>query len=173
MAIFRDILGADSTSLELDPVHRTLGSKSADPDCPRDVLCWLHRYTHKEIILRRAWEHGNVNFDGAIIIVPPRALLRLIVELAKRKGFTYRWGYALAVTLRKAMAFFTLHTQADLPALFLFLETYPVCVPDWLAILPRQMGRSGSTYHRSAQLPRLQRSSRRSQAPHTDVTREA
>lgn len=149
VAIFREVLGATSPSLELDQVHRTLGPKPSDPDCPRDVLCQLHRYTHKELILCRAWEHGEVNFDGATIKILPdltratlqrKDLLRPILDLATQRGCTYRWGYPLVVTIREAMASFTLRTSTDLPALFTFLESDPVQVLDWLAILPRQMG---------------------------------
>lgn len=107
VAIFQNVLGAPPTSLELDRVHRTLGPKSPDPDRPWDVLCRLHRYTQKEIILRKAWDHGEVEFDGASIKILPdlsratlqrRAQLRPVLDLARRKGCTYRWGYPLAVT---------------------------------------------------------------------------
>lgn len=40
------------------------GPRSADPDRPRDVVCRLLRYAQKELILRRAWERGDVLFDG-------------------------------------------------------------------------------------------------------------
>lgn len=69
-AIFQKILGTAPT-LELDRVHRTLGPKSSDPERPQDVLCRLHKYTQKELILRKAWEHGEMEFDGAAIKILP------------------------------------------------------------------------------------------------------
>lgn len=56
-AIFHRIMEAPPPSLEIDRLHRTLGPKSTDPSRPRDVLCRLHRYAQKEVILRKeTWE---------------------------------------------------------------------------------------------------------------------
>lgn len=64
--IFRKLLGeALPQRLEFYRIHRVLGPRSADPGRPRDVICRLHHYTHKESIIRRAWEAGTVDFDGA------------------------------------------------------------------------------------------------------------
>ncbi|XP_077319612.1 uncharacterized protein LOC143942237 [Lithobates pipiens] len=141
VAIFHKILAVTPAPMvELDRVHRTLGPKPTDPERPRDVLCRVHRYSQKEMILRRAWEHGEVNFDGAVVKVLPdlsratlqrRALLRLALELSRRRGCTYRWGYPLAVTFRRENGFFTLRTPEDLPAFFLFLGVDPIPVPNW------------------------------------------
>lgn len=54
-----------------------------------------------------------------------RALLCPILELAKQ-GYTYLWGYPLAVAFRKDTSSFTLHTPAELPKLFSFLVTEPI-----------------------------------------------
>lgn len=181
-AIFQEILGASPPSLELDRVHRALGPKSNDPDRPRDVLCRIHHYNQKELILRKAWEHGTVEFDGATIKVLPdlsratlqrRAMLRPVLDLARRQDCTYRWGYPLAVIFRKTSASFTLRTLADLPALFAFLGVEPIQVPNWLTILPCTSGRSGSSAHQTYQLPRQMRSRRRTRSPSAEVSRES
>lgn len=70
-AIFHKLLDSPPPSLEIDRVHRTLGPKSTDPSRPCDVLCRLHRYAKKEVILRRAWELGDLDFDGANIQILP------------------------------------------------------------------------------------------------------
>lgn len=101
-----------------------------------------------------------------------RALLRPILELVKR-GCTYPWGYPLAVTFRKDMASFTLHTPAELPALFSFLDTDPIQVPNWLLFLPCPTGRSGLSTHRGPPHARPQRFRRRSQAPSVEGSRES
>lgn len=99
------------------------------------MVCRLHRYVQKEDILRRAWELGEVDLlDLSRATLQCRALLRPVLELAKQRGFTYRWGYPLAVTFRKDATLFTLRATAELPALFEYLETDPI--PDWLQILP-------------------------------------
>lgn len=136
-AIFHIILEAPPLTLQIDRVHRALGPKSTDPDKPRDVLCRLHRYSQKHIILRKSWDHDPIEFDGATLQILPdmsratlqrRALLKPVLESARRNGFTYRWGYPLAVTFRKAQVSFTLRSPADLPALFTFMNAEPVQV---------------------------------------------
>lgn len=59
-AIFHRLMEAPPPTMEIDEVHRALGLKSSDPDRPRDVLYKLQRYSQKEFIPRRAWEHGAI-----------------------------------------------------------------------------------------------------------------
>lgn len=181
-AIFQEVMGPSSPSVELDRVHRTLGPKSPDPARPRDVLCRIHHYNQKELILRRAWEHGAVEFDGATIKLLPdlsratlqrRAMLRPLLDLARIQDCTYRWGYPLAVSFRKTNASFTLRTPADLPALFAFLGAEPIQIPNWLIILPRASGRPGTAAQQYSQLPRRQRSRRRARSPSAEGARES
>lgn len=99
-AIFRkisdEILPAN---LEFDRIHRALGTHSTDPNQPRDVICWLHHYTHKEAIICKAWEAGNIDFDGVTVKILPdlsraalqrSALLHPVLDLARQFGVTYR-----------------------------------------------------------------------------------
>lgn len=68
LAIFHKILGeSPTTNLEFDRIHRTLGSRSTDPNRPCDVICRLHHYTHKEVLLRKAWEAASIDFEGSDI----------------------------------------------------------------------------------------------------------
>lgn len=91
-AIFRNIPGVDlPPRLEFDRVHRALGPRSADPARPRDVVCRLHHYLHKEEVLRKSWEAPAIEFDGVELKILPdisratlqrRALLKPLLELA-------------------------------------------------------------------------------------------
>lgn len=90
-AIFHRLLEAPPPALEIDREHHTLGPKSADPSRPHDVLCRLHRYAQKEIILHNAWNHGDIDFDGTHIQILPdlsratlqrRAMLKPALEVA-------------------------------------------------------------------------------------------
>lgn len=103
-----------------------MGPRSSDPDRPRDVICRLHHYTHKENILHSAWEAGNIDFDGAAVRILPDlsratlqrwALLRPVLEQALQLGFTYSWGYPLSTTFRRGSCSFIFHTPGDLPTL--------------------------------------------------------
>lgn len=172
IAIFRDTARADfPATMSFDQIHRALGPKSTDPNRPRDVICRVHQYTHKEIILRKAWEIRDVEFDGASIQIMPdlsratlqrRAMLKPVLELAQCAGVTYLWGYPISVTFKKRSQFFTLRSHAELPALFDFLETDPVTVPDWLQLIPRFANRLGGPNLRRPGSPRPQRTQRRS-----------
>lgn len=100
-AIITTLLGAETPgNLELDRVHRALGPRPTDPGRPRDVICRLHHYTHKDAITRKAWELGLIDFDGAPIKILPdvsratlqrRALLRPLLNLARDMGVPYSW----------------------------------------------------------------------------------
>lgn len=178
--IFRTALDESGTEIELNRVHRTLGPRPSDPSNPRDVVCRLHRYLQKEAILRCAWEHGDVEHHGAQVRILPdlsratlkrRALLRPLLELAKQKGFTYRWGYPFSVTFRNESTAFTLQATTDLPGLFRYLDTDPIQIPDWLQILPRPTGRSGPSAARGP-LPPRQRGRRRCRSVSGNAARE-
>lgn len=167
--MFRTILEDPEADIILDRAHRALGPRSPDPARPRDVVCRLHRYAQKEDILHRAWDFGDLEVSGSRIKILPdlsgatlkrRALLRPLLELARQKGCTYRWGYPLAVTFRKEARAFTLRSPAELQALFQFLEADPMPIPDWLQLLPRMTGRSGVSNIRGPVPPRLQRGRR-------------
>lgn len=113
--IFWTVLGDPAADVILDRAHRCLGPRPADPSRPRDVICRLHRYSQKESILRQAWDHGDEERGGSQVRILPvlsRATLRRrpILELAKKQGFTYRWGYPLSVSFRGDAGEFTLQS---------------------------------------------------------------
>lgn len=103
IAIFQQLTGeVIPVDLELDRIHRALGPRQSDPNRPRDVICRVHRFTQKEIIARKAWEVGAVEYEGASIKIMPdlsramlyrRGLLRPVLDIAHRQGATYRWGF--------------------------------------------------------------------------------
>lgn len=181
-AIFHRLLETPPPTLEIDRVHRTLGPRSADPARPRDVLCRLHRYAQKETILRKAWENGDIDFDGAHVQILPdisratlqrRAMLKPALEAARSRGCTYRWGYPLAVIVRSDDSSFTLRSPADLPAFFTFLGSDPVQVPNWLMKIPRPTGRTGLNPSRPIQANRSRSQRGRSRVPVTNRSRES
>lgn len=72
LAIYQQLAGdLFPASLEFDRIHRVLGTRSPDPERPRDVICRIHCYSHKEIMMRKAWEAERVEFDGAVIKILP------------------------------------------------------------------------------------------------------
>lgn len=81
--------------LEFDRMHRALGPRSTDPKRPRDVICRMYHYSHRESILRKAWEVGDSDFKGSPIKIladlsratlQRRALLRRYWIRSGRRG---------------------------------------------------------------------------------------
>lgn len=142
----------------------------------------FHHYAHKEIIARKAWESQDLELDGTALTILPdisratlqrRALLKSLLDLARRHNATYRWGFPLSVTFRKDQRSFLLRTPDSLPALFAFLSVEPVEVPDWLGLLPRFQGRRNNPTTIGGLPPRPPRNRRRSRATSPEDNREA
>lgn len=177
-AIIHTILDGDlPASLEFDRVHRALGPRLADADRPRDVLCRLHRYSHKEQIMRAARLKGTVDFDGAQIAIFPdisratlwrRSMLKPLLERLNRAELTYRWGFPVQLTIRKGADYFTLRRHSELPELFTFLNMEPIPLRNWLGPLPKNDPRPASQSVQGG-LPR--RSARRRQREPTPLGR--
>lgn len=131
-AIFRRLPGDPfPPRLKFDRIHRALGPRSPDPNRPWDMICRRHHYSHKESTTRKAWEAGDIDFDGAVVKILPdvfrgilqrRAMLRPVLDLARQHGTTYRWGYPLSVMFRRDQRSFTLCLR----------ETYRACSRFWL-----------------------------------------
>lgn len=181
--IFRKV-GGDQIQgrMEFDHIHRALGPRSKDTTRPRDVICRLHHYAHKDIIARKAWETQDLELDRAALTILPdvsratlqrRALLKPLLEVARRHDATYRWGFPLSVTFRKNQRSFMLRFPDALPALFEFLSAEPIEVPDWLGFIPRSQGRRSNFTTSSGLPPRHPRNRRRSRATSPEDGREA
>ncbi|CAH2222648.1 Hypothetical predicted protein [Pelobates cultripes] len=64
-ALFREILGADMPdNLAFDRAHRANRPRLAD-NIPRDIICCLHHYKHKESIMLKARSRPLWRFRGA------------------------------------------------------------------------------------------------------------
>lgn len=114
IVVFQIILKSPEKVVDIDRVHRAAGPRLKDSEKSRDIVCQVHSYQEKERILRAAWGAGDIDFNGTPIKILPdicratlqrRACLRPILELAKKRGCTYRWGYPLAVRFRSINSF--------------------------------------------------------------------
>lgn len=57
--------------LEFKRLHRSLGPRSVNLNRPRDVICCFHRYAHKESISHKAWETGEIIYEGCSVKILP------------------------------------------------------------------------------------------------------
>lgn len=141
MAILNQVLkNPPNTPIELDRVHKVPTTRNPAQTNPRDVLCRVHFFRIKENILRAAWQEGTVKYEGAEIQIYPdlcrqtkirRRILKPLLDYLLCKGATYRWGYPLAVIVKKGGRSFNLRDPAQLPDLFHFLGVEAIEVPNW------------------------------------------
>lgn len=121
---------------------------------PRGVIYRFHRYTHKELISRKAWEVGDIELDGAMVKMLPdlfqatlqrRAMLHPLLDKIKSLGESYRWGYPISLSVKKNSLAFTLRHPGELPDLFHFLGMEAIGIPNWLQALPGHSRNKEST----------------------------
>lgn len=110
----------------------------------KDVLCRVHYYKVKDLILRKAWHRGPIDYDGASIQLLPdlsratlgmRRAVRPLLAAIRESGATYTWGFPFHVQVKKENRQFILKSPDQLPELFLFLGSDPIPVPNWLDAL--------------------------------------
>lgn len=112
-----------SSWIEIDRAHRTLGPKSQDPNRPRDILCRIHYFTTKELILCKARERGDLSLDGCKVqllsdlskmtIDKRRALCPFLDCL--REHDIYFWGHPFKLQVRINGSLLYVHDPADVP----------------------------------------------------------
>lgn len=127
--------------VRLDRVYRITGSRMTDSTQPRDIVCQLHHFHVKDMLSQKAWQDGPFNFQGGTVTILPdlsrptlqrRAMLRPLLDLLRTKGCMYRWGFPFHLIVHSENLVFTLRHTRDLPALFEFLDTPSIEVPNWL-----------------------------------------
>lgn len=145
LSIFNHYLDRPSKEpIKIDRMHRVAVSRNARGGPPRDVICKLHHFPQKEAIIRGGWEKGPIEVRGAQVIIlqdlapktlQMRKILKPLLEIARSKDIVYRWGFPFSLTLRKENRSFTLRTPAQLQGAFRFLDSPPIEITDWMAIL--------------------------------------
>lgn len=162
--LFNDLLETEETSpIEIDRAHRTLGPKNQDPNRPRDILCRLHYFTVKEQILRKARDRGNILLDGCQIqlladlskmTLDKRRALRPLLDMLREHSISYSWGYPFQLQVRLDGSLLLVRTPADVPDFCSALRLPTVTIRDWPYVpLPpqrpvqRRRGRSPPSPH--------------------------
>lgn len=105
--IFNGLLGrAADSPLKIDRAHRALRPHNLSSEIPRDIICRIHYYNEKELIMRKARKKAPLDFDGATLQFFPdlaretlerRRALRPLTELLRtsqvqqQKAFNVFW----------------------------------------------------------------------------------
>lgn len=70
--IFNGLLGqAADYPLKIDRAHRALRPRNLSSETPQDIICRLHYYEEKELIMRKAREQTPLDFDGTSLLFFP------------------------------------------------------------------------------------------------------
>lgn len=142
LEIFHAVLEDTDDVVDLDRVHRDLGPRPVDPSRPQDVIC---RLTIENLA---GPVQGHAETQGP-------------TETRPQSWDTERPNILLGIPASSNIpqGHNRIHSSvAHHPALFRFLETDPIPVPDWLQILPVQ---------------RADRASLRFEVPYRQANREA
>lgn len=132
--------------LKIEKVIRLAGMREGGAEMAGAVIYYLENFTMRERIVQRAWTLGPCDFQGREVVIMPeltsstlrcRGMLKPLREYLKQHVCTYRWGAPLHdYPQSSGSLFFFLHCPADLPALFDFMGSPPIDVPDWLQPWP-------------------------------------
>lgn len=146
LSIFHQLLGEDcADKMDLDRVHRAFGQRSFDSSRPRDVLCRIHFFTTKDIIINRAWKKKTVDFEGVKLKILPdlsrntlrrRAILKPLLSNVLGAGATYKWGFPLHLIVKKDNVSYPIFTMTDVQPVLQELGIPPFHQDDWLGDLP-------------------------------------
>lgn len=144
--IFNTLLGNQADHpLKIDRVHRALRPRNLSTDTPRDIICRLHYYEEKEIIMKKAREAESLDFDGAILSFFPdlaretlerRRALKPLTEKLRNAAISDRWGFPSALIAQRNGKSAILRFPEDLPAFCMDLSIEPPELPGWQDGIP-------------------------------------
>ncbi|CAH2274947.1 Hypothetical predicted protein [Pelobates cultripes] len=140
-ALFREILGADMTdSITFDCAHRANGPRPAD-NTPRDVICCLHNYKHKEKIMLKARSRPLWRFRGADVALfqdlspltlDARRALCPIISLLRERNIPYKWGFPFALLARHQNEWVPLRWPEEGSGFLRHMGLPPTEIADWI-----------------------------------------
>ncbi|CAH2285575.1 Hypothetical predicted protein [Pelobates cultripes] len=140
-ALFQTILGEDlPADLTFDRAHRA--NRPRIPDgTPRDAICCLHHYKHKERIMQKARTRPLWRFRGADVALfqdlspltlEARRALRPVTTLLRERNIPYKWGFPFALLARHQNEWIPLRWPEESPGFLHRLELPPTEITDWV-----------------------------------------
>ncbi|CAH2282862.1 Hypothetical predicted protein [Pelobates cultripes] len=107
--LFRIILREEAPAhIKYDRAHRALQPRLAE-GTPRDIICCLHSFPLKELIMAKARPRPLWNYRGAEVslyndlsplTLEARRALRPITTILREKNMPYKWDYPFSITVR-------------------------------------------------------------------------
>lgn len=139
---FKTLLEGDyRNSMEIDQTHRAQGLRQRGLNKSRDITCRIYLFKIKDEIMLRSWQKRPLHFRGAHILLLPdlsknslrrRRILKSLLEVIKKEGATYRWGYRLHLIVKKDEWRVTVNSMKDLTNLFGRLKIPELQIDDWM-----------------------------------------
>ncbi|CAH2311610.1 Hypothetical predicted protein [Pelobates cultripes] len=140
-SLFRIILREDTPALiKYDRAHRALRPRPTE-GTPRDVICCLHSFAIKDLIMRKARSRAHWNYRGAEIslyndlspmTLEARRALRPVTTILRERNMQYRWGYPFSITVRYNNEWVSARWPEDIPQFLQRLNLPPTPVPNWV-----------------------------------------
>lgn len=144
--IFNGLLGhAADHPLKIDRVHRALRPRNLSTDIPRDVICRVHYYEEKELIMKKARDAAPLDFDGATLSFFPdlaretldrRRALKPLTEKLRAASINYRWTFPAALIARRDGKTAVLRFPEDLEKFCMDVSITPPELPGWQDTIP-------------------------------------
>lgn len=173
--IFDNLLGlAADNPLKIDRVHRALRPRNLSSDTPRDVICIVHHYPEKELIMKKAREAASLDFDGAILSFFPdlaretperHRALRPPTEKLCAASINYRWGFPAGLIASRDGKTAVLRFPEDLEKFCLDMNMSPPELPGWQDVIPPLPGNSEPKWQK---VDRKHRTSARGSSPQAE-----
>lgn len=138
--LFNNLLGdPPNKPIEMDRAHRALRPKGPISR-PRDVICRVHSFPLKEVIMRKARTTKKILFENTQVQLFPdlswitlqkRRLLQPLLILLQENDITYRWGFPFSLTARRQGKTAVLRFPEDVENFCDTMEIPPPRLPEW------------------------------------------
>lgn len=144
--IFSGLLGqAADHPLKIDRVHRALCPCNLSSDIPHNVICRVHYYEEKELIMKKARDDASLDFDGVTLSFFPdlaretlehRRALPPLTEKLRAASINYRWGFPAALKAKRDGKTAILWFPEDLEKFCMDVNISPLELPGWQDAIP-------------------------------------
>ncbi|CAH2327817.1 Hypothetical predicted protein, partial [Pelobates cultripes] len=124
---------------EFERAHRAARPRSIE-DGPRDLICCLHSFPVKELIMRKArerpeWTYRNSQVslynDLSPLTLEARRALKPVTTALRDRHIDYKWGFPFALLARHQDSWISARWPAEIPRFLETLDLPPIQITNW------------------------------------------
>ncbi|CAH2254895.1 Hypothetical predicted protein [Pelobates cultripes] len=125
---------------EFERAHRAARPRSIE-DGPRDLICCLHSFPVKELIMRKArerpeWTYRNSQVslynDLSPLTLEARRALKPVTTALRDRHIDYKWGFPFALLARHQDSWISARWPAEIPRFLETLDLPPIQITNWV-----------------------------------------